>query len=247
MMRIISVVPSQTELLYYLGADPIAQTIFCIHPENRFKKSVKIGGTKKLNLTKIRSLIPDLIIANKEENERSQIEALQSEFNVWVSDVHDFEDALTMIIEVGQLTNTSDKAIILSNQIRKEFHEISSHPLVKKTRVVYLIWKNPYMAAAHDTFISSMLDQAGFENALPADWVRYPEIDLNQIRELDPDYIFLSSEPFPFKQLHAHEISAQIPGCKVLKVDGEMFSWYGNRMLLAADYFRKLKEEIGMI
>jgi ABC-type Fe3+-hydroxamate transport system substrate-binding protein len=247
MMRIISVVPSQTELLYHLGADPIAQTIFCIHPENRFKKSVKIGGTKKLNLAKIRSLQPDLIIANREENERSQIEALQSEFKVWVSDIHDFEDALKMIVEVGQLTNTADKAIMLSNQIRKEFHELSSSPIIKKPRVLYLIWKNPYMAAAHDTFINSMLQQVGFENALPPDWVRYPEIDLNQMRKLNPDYIFLSSEPFPFKQQHVEDISAQIPGCKVLKVDGEMFSWYGNRMLLAADYFQRLKEEIGMI
>ncbi len=231
-----------------MGADPIAQTIFCIHPENRFKKSVKIGGTKKLNLAKIRTLQPDLIIANKEENERSQIEALQSEFKVWVSDIHDFEDALDMLIEVGRLTNTAEKALSLSNQIRKEFHELSSSPpIIKKPKVLYLIWKNPYMAVARDTFINSMLDHAGFENALPADWVRYPEIDLEQMRELDPDYVFLSSEPFPFKQLHAEEISAQIPGCKVFKVDGEMFSWYGNRMLLAADYFRKLKEEIGMI
>lgn len=242
-MRIVSVVPSQTELLYFLGITPVAQTLFCVRPKANFKTSVKIGGTKKLNIEKIRSLQPDLILANKEENEKWQIETLQKEFNVYISDIHTFDDALNMIHEVGQLTGTTERANQLVHDILTNFNTINPRTDYLP-RILYLIWKEPYMVVARNTFIHSMIQKAGFLNAVPEEWIRYPEITLEQIKGINPDCIFLSSEPYPFKESHVAELKEQLPRSLIKIVDGELFSWYGNRMLDAAQYFRNLNEEV---
>lgn len=237
-VRIVSLVPSQTELLYYLGITPIAQTIFCIHPSKSFKASTKIGGTKQLHIQKIIDLQPDLVIGNIEENEKSQIETLQKHVKVWMSDIYTFEDALQSIIFIGELVNKQKEAGLLKSNIEKVFEKLTNQAI--HPSVLYLIWKNPYMAAGRNTFINSMLQKAGFINMVQEPISRYPELDLAAIIALQPEYIFLSSEPYPFKDKDINDLQQSLPNTQLKLVDGEMFSWYGNRMLLAANYFSEL-------
>lgn len=241
--RIISLVPSQTELLYDLGLEDkiVGQTIFCIHPKSNFKEAEKIGGTKKLNLDKIFELKPDLVIANKEENEKDQIELLAEHFPVWISDVNSVNEALEMVKSIGQITNTETKSENLIHEIelkRKQFLK----KIKSNKKVVYLIWQNPLIAVGHDTFIHAMLEEAGFENMINKS--RYPEISLEDIIELQPDFVFLSSEPYPFKKSHIKFIDEALNKPSGVLVDGEMFSWYGSRLRLSFDYFEKLLRQI---
>lgn len=236
--RIISVVPSQTELLFDLGLDEeiIGITKFCIHPAAQFKIKPKIGGTKQLNIQKIKELVPDLIIANKEENERSQIEELMSVCPVWISDIKNLDEALDIIVKVGEITGKAEKAQAIAQQIQINFNAFRLAPTNKK--VAYFIWKNPYMVAGADTFINDMLKRCGLTNIFAQN--RYPEVSEQQLIDADLDLVLLSSEPYPFKQQHIDEFQAMLPNAKVQLVDGEMFSWYGSRMLYAAEYFGTL-------
>ena len=238
--RIISVVPSQTELLYDLGLDDevVGITKFCVHPEAWFRDKTRIGGTKKLNLENIRALQPDLIIANKEENDQKQIETLAKEYPVWVSDISTIEDALQMIDGVGAVVNREAKATELIRDIVAGF-EVLQRSTVRK-RVAYLIWYQPWMAAGGDTFISDVIETIGWENVFK-DQRRYPGISIEALREYRPDVVLLSSEPFPFKEKHGKEIREAMPEVAVELVDGEMFSWYGSRMLKAVGYFYFVK------
>lgn len=235
--RIVSLVPSQTELLYDLGlGERVAgQTIFCIHPRDKFKQAHKIGGTKKLRLDAIRKLQPDLIIGNKEENEKAQIEALSREFPVWMSDISCLPDALHMIRELGFLTGTEGRAEQIAARIESGF---SALPERKLERVLYLIWREPWMAAGKHTFIDDMIQAAGYENALPRS--RYPELDPDAICQLRPDRIWLSSEPYPFAEIHIEELQEMLPEARIQLVDGELFSWYGSRLLKSPAYFASL-------
>lgn len=228
--RIISLVPSQTELLYDLGLDPevIAITSFCVHPAHWHRTKTRIGGTKRLHLDQIRSLQPDLIIANKEENDRAQVESLMSDFPVWVTDVHDLASALQMIFQIGTITGRN--AAPLCTQIKTTFASIPQ----QKLKVAYFIWKDPWMVAGGDTFISAMLETCGFENVFK-NRSRYPEISLKDLHQSDCQLVLLSSEPFPFKATHF----SCFPDHRVQLVDGEMFSWYGSRLLGFGDYIRE--------
>lgn len=240
--RIISIVPSQTELLFYLGLDKeiIGITKFCIHPKNKFRDKLKIGGTKKLNLDKIRELNPDLIIGNKEENEKGQIESLAEEFPVWMSDVNNLEQALDMIRRVGDLTGKHNEAEELVHRIEKEFQKIKQ---AKQLTVAYFIWRNPYMVVGSWTFIHDMLQRSGWINVF-GNRNRYPEVTIEAIRKNNPEVILLSSEPYPFKTKHIDELQQVCPESKIVLVDGEMFSWYGNRLLEFPDYMAKLVKEL---
>lgn len=229
--------PSQSELLWDLGLreELIGITKFCIHPNEMFKSVTRIGGTKTLDLEKIRALKPDLIIANKEENEKEQIEALQKEFKVHVTEVYTLEDSYQMIGEVGEMVGRKEKSLALVEDIKTEFAKLKQPANPK--RVVYFIWKSPYMVAGKNTIIDDLLKQAGYINAIED--ARYPEITLEKVKELNPDYVFLSSEPFPFTDKHKAEFDF-LPVENVKIVDGEMFSWYGSRLLKAPDYFTAL-------
>lgn len=238
--RIISLVPSQTELLFDLGLDQelIGITKFCVHPEIKFSSTAKVGGTKTLNIEKIRQLQPDLILANKEENTREQIVALMQEFPVWISDIYNLNDAMQMIREVAMIVNQRLQGDKLIAEITGGFDALPAHrrdPL----RVAYLIWKNPYMVAGHNTFIHNMLAAAGWENVFTQD--RYPEVSGEEIAAANPDVVFLSSEPYPFKEIHIKEFQLLCPDTKILIVDGELFSWYGSRLKYTADYLNELQ------
>lgn len=237
--RIVSIVPSQTELLYDLGLDNevVGITKFCVHPAEWFSTKERVGGTKKLNIDKICELKPDLIIANKEENEKEQIEELAREFPVWISDIKNIPDALQMIQVVGLITDREQKANSLVDEI------VAGFTLLQKAatprRVAYFIWYNPWMSVGRDTFINNMISIIGWKNVL-ADRQRYLEINLEELRSYNPNLVLLSSEPFPFQEKHIAEVKAILPDAEVILVDGEMFSWYGSRMMKAIMYMGEL-------
>ena len=234
--RIVSLVPSQTELLVDLGLRDkiVGVTKFCIHPKGLKKEKTVIGGTKNFHFDKIESLQPDLIIGNKEENYQEGIEKLAEKFPVWMSDIYTLEDAYRMIMCVGELTDTSIQAVQIVSQIKdgleKEFK--------LKGSAVYLIWKDPLIAIGSNTFIDSMLEKAGFNNLINQS--RYPEVDLEEIVKLNPEFLLLSSEPFPFKEKHILFFQEKLPKTIIKMADGEMFSWYGSRLLFAGKYFEGL-------
>lgn len=240
--RIISLVPSQTELLFSLGLEDsvVGITRFCVHPESWFRQKARIGGTKAVDPVRVDALQPDLIIANKEENERPQIEALAERYPVWVSDIKTLADALAMIRSIGDLTGKAAQANLLADEIAIRFAVMQPPPATQ--RVAYLIWRNPWMAAGGDTFIHQMLTHTGLIN-LFADQDRYPEVDLTDLTGTRTA-ILLSSEPYPFRDRHIREIKEILPNAQVHLVDGEMFSWYGSRLLLAPAYFEQLRETL---
>lgn len=240
--RIVSLVPSITELLHYLGLEEetVGITRFCIHPEEWFRSKTRIGGTKTIDLEKVKGLQPDLIIASKEENIKEQVEVLAKDFPVWLTDVNNLEDALEMIINTGNLTGKLPESEKLVKKINEKF--LGIQPLAAKNgklSTAYLIWKDPYMAAGLNTYINSMLRFAGFTNAF-AHLPRYPEVTVEAIKASECQLLLLSSEPYPFKQKHIDELQLQLPEVKILLVDGEMFSWYGSHLLEVPEYFAKL-------
>jgi ABC-type Fe3+-hydroxamate transport system substrate-binding protein len=240
--RIISVVPSQTELLFYLGLNKevIGITKFCIYPPDKFKVMPKVGGTKTLNIAKIKALKPDLIIANKEENELNQIEELTSSFPVWISDINNLSGAIDMIEKIGEMVDRETQAKNLIQVITRQFDELKIPAL--NLRAAYFIWRKPYMVAGKNTFIDSMMQKCGLTNAFNID--RYPEVYPAMITNAEPDVIFLSSEPYPFKERHISEFKILLPDSIIKLVDGEIFSWYGSHLLQAPMYFKGISEGI---
>lgn len=243
--KIVSLVPSLTELLFDLGlGQRIAGiTKFCVHPAGDCREKIRIGGTKQLNTGTILQLSPDLIIASKEENVKEQVEELAKTCPVWVTDVHDLPSALQMIRDMGQLTGKKSEAACMIRDIHTAF---SGYRRPRKMpRAVYLIWREPYMTVGGDTFIHAMMQEAGIENGT-GEKHRYPEILIKEIKELQCEWLLLSSEPYPFREQHVAEISAMLPGTRVIRVDGEMFSWYGSRLRYAPGYFEQLMKETGL-
>lgn len=228
--------PSQTELLHSLGLDEevCGITKFCIHPAEWFRTKTRIGGTKQLNIEQITALQPDLIIANKEENQKEQVEALMQHFPVWVSDINTLEDACAMIDDVGGITGRVEEARRLCLEIQQQFNKLLPIPPIP---TAYFIWRNPWMVAGGDTFTHQMMQHCGFQNVF-AQTPRYPEISPDMLSETK--LILLSSEPYPFKEKHIEEISKFAPRATIHLVDGEMFSWYGSRLLEAPAYFNEL-------
>ncbi|MEJ8844161.1 helical backbone metal receptor [Lacibacter sp. H375] len=248
--RIISLVPSLTELLFdlVLHDEVIGITKFCVHPEEWFRNKTRIGGTKQLNLPLIESLKPDLVIASKEENVKEQVEAVQQFCPVYCSDVSNLQDSYEVIEHLGFLTDRPAKAQELINKIQNSFLELPF--ITKPIKATYLIWQEPYMTVGGDTFINHMMQLAGFENVFASEQ-RYPAVTVEELMKRDVEAVLFSSEPFPFKQKHIDAFIQewmqqnrlqQLPVCKI--VDGELFSWYGSRTLYAPEYFMKLRESL---
>ncbi len=237
--RIISIVPSQSEFLWQIGIrnQLIGITKFCIHPKEMFNKIERIGGTKKLNINKIRSLKPDLIIANKEENNQQEIELLQKEFNVWISDIYNFNDAFYMMKKLSVILNKESETQKLITTIKASLKPIKN--IFKNITVAYFIWNKPYMVAANNTYINFVLNYLGLKNTAH-NLQRYPEVNEVILKKINPNICFLSSEPYPFKQKHIIELQQILPASKIIIVDGEVFSWYGTRILQLADFVKQL-------
>ncbi|MGH8530079.1 MAG: ABC transporter substrate-binding protein [Nevskiales bacterium] len=259
--RIVSLCPSQTETLFALGLGEqiVGVTRYCIHPsaKERFSPSplwggvgegvetkTKVGGTKQLDFTAIAQLEPDLIIAEKEENRREDVERLSERWPVFVTDVSDIEAALRMIGTLGSLCDRAREADQLAQEIAGRWAPLrpALRPATKSPRTLYLIWRKPYMAAGTGSYIHSVLQRCGFTNVIAKP--RYPELTLAEMQQTDPELILLSSEPYPFAQRHVEELAAHLPQARIELVDGEMFSWYGVRMLKAADYLPELVSKL---
>lgn len=236
--RIVSLVPSITELAFDLGFDVVGKTKFCIHPEN-LASAIIVGGTKNVKVDLIEKVRPDLVLANKEENTKSTVEQLiKSDLPVFVSDVPTIARSLDLIVRLGKIGGFEKSAENLTETIIDGFESIP--PIKPQQKVLYLIWKEPFMAAGSDTYISDLMNLLGMKNVL-ADWgergQRYPEVKPKEIEELNPDLILLSSEPYPFKEVHRKSIDEMF-GASTLLVDGEFFSWYGSRQVKSVDYLR---------
>lgn len=240
-MKVVSLVPSITEALFDLGLtenEVIGRTKFCIHPKEKVKNVAIIGGTKNINIEKIKALQPDLILANKEENIKEQVEALMEDFKVVVTNIETIEDNYYLLKNLGLLFNKEERA----QQFNLKTYEVLNQTKVDSTiKAAYLIWKNPYMTIGSDTFIHRILSEIGFENIFK-NKTRYPQIQVEDLAEAD--VIMLSSEPFPFKEKHIEEFKEFYPDKKIMIVDGEAFSWYGTHIAKCENYFKELLLEM---
>ena len=247
--RIISLVPSQTELLFDIGLskEVIGITKFCIHPEEMFRSKMRVGGTKNIDIEKVKSLKPDLIIGNKEENKKEQIEELMQLFPVWMSDIKSLDNALDMIEKLGKLVKKEEEAGTLQNEIQTKFNSLNSEMQNAKCeikKVAYLIWRNPYMTINKDTFINHILERCSLQNVFANHSRRYPEINSIELAQASPELIFLSSEPYPFTEKHIQDLQNICPAARIVLVDGEMFSWYGSRLLLVPGYLKSVMKKV---
>lgn len=240
--RIVSLVPSQTELLFDLGAGGrvVGVTDFCTEPAAQLGGVARVGGTKRFLFERIDALAPGLLIGNREENYAEGIARLAARYPVWMSDILGLEDALAMIRAVGELVGEAAAASDLARRIADGFAAI---PAREPLPVAYLIWRKPWMAAGSGTFIDAMLRRAGFANVF-ADRPRYPEFTLQELRARGPARVLLSSEPFPFTEAHAAELREACPETPVVPVDAMPFSWYGSRLLAAPAYLAALRADI---
>lgn len=240
--RIVSLVPSQTELLSDLGVEDriLGITKFCIHPKHLRQNTVVVGGTKNPNINRIKSLEPDLILCNKEENTLEIVSALKETAPIHVSDIVSMVDVFNLIDTYGRMLGCETRATSLISEIDKERTNFNSR-FVKDQRlkVVYIIWKDPWMVAGGDTFINTMLEEAGFIN-LFNDVKRYPQVSIDDPMLQKADLIFLSSEPYPFKLSHVIQLQKNFLNSRVKRVNGEYFSWYGSRIKKAYNYFETL-------
>jgi ABC-type Fe3+-hydroxamate transport system substrate-binding protein len=241
-MRIVSLVPSITEWLFEIGlADAVVgATKFCIHPKDAVQKVTRIGGTKTPNHAAIEALKPDLIIANKEENTREDVEQLRARFNLHLTEVVSIESAFSMMLDLGGLTGRMVEATQAVNEIRVAWEH--GRGTMNHQRVAYAIWKDPLMLAGSETYIHEVLDWFGWENVVKA--ARYPSLSVDDLIALKPQKFFLSSEPYPFQAKHISAYAQALgDSCEVRCVDGECFSWYGSRMRYMPDYVRFIHSE----
>lgn len=246
--RIITLVPSLTETLYELGLEDqiIGVTKFCVHPYHLKSVKINIGGTKNVHIEKIKALNPDIIIANKEENTLEVVESLKNICPVFVTDIITVEDTLKTISDFGVIFKRTTDAKKWCEKIQFAYNDYQNYMEDKAwQKAAYLIWREPYMAAGSQTFINEMLKLNKFENIYEEFEGRYPEIEVRKMRiQGDPELVFLSSEPYPFKEEHAFEIGRATHHAKTVFVDGEMFSWYGTRLFKSFQYFKVLQERL---
>ena len=246
--RIISLVPSLTETLFELGLEDklIGITKFCVHPYHLKSVKINVGGTKNVHIEKIKALNPDIIIANKEENTLEVVEQLQGICPVWVTDIVTFEDTIQAINDFGELFRRKTDAQKWTEKLQFAKNDFDQYMKdIPWQKSAYLIWREPYMAAGNHTFINEMLKLNHFSNIYEEREERYPEIEVRKMRiQGDPELVFLSTEPYPFKEEHAFEIGRATHHAKTVFVDGEMFSWYGTRLFKSFQYFKALQQRI---
>lgn len=243
--RIVSLVPSLTEALWALDldAETVGVTRFCVHPADWKTRKTIVGGTKGTDPARVLALAPDLVVANREENDRAPVEALAAAgVAVWLSDIATVSDALAALRDLGRVTDRAARADALAGRIADAFD--AAQPPARPVRAVYLIWRDPWMTVGADTIVHDVLARGGISNAF-GDRTRYPVVTPDEIRAADPDVVLLSSEPFPFAARHVAEVQALAPRARVALVDGEAFSWYGPRLALAPAETARVLGEIG--
>ncbi len=242
--RIVSLVPSQTELLVDLALDDaiVGITKFCVHPNHLRKTKTIVGGTKQVDFEKIKTLNPDIILCNKEENTKDIVEQCESICNTHVSDVYTITDSIVLIKQYGNMFDCENEALEICSTIQSNLKDFKNFIAKKPVlSVAYFIWKNPWMVAANHTFINHLLELNNFKNRFN-ELERYPKVELENIKN-ETDVVLLSSEPFPFKKKHIQEVQNETESSNVILVDGEYFSWYGSRLIRAFNYFKTLRAE----
>lgn len=245
--RIISLVPSLTELLHDLGLEKriVGITDFCVHPYHYQSVKTKVGGTKKVKYELINQLQPDFILCSKEENTLEMVSELEKIAPVYVSDVNSFQEALDLILKLGELLGKRIESEKLVRKIELK-HKDLQHLIQDKrfVKTAYFIWKNPWMVAGNHTFINDMLRINKLENVFAVK-DRYPEISVKHLKlQGNPELLLFSSEPYHFTEEDAYEVLRENEKVLTVFVDGQYFSWYGSRLLKAFDYFKQLQSKI---
>ena len=236
--RVVSLVPSLTEALVGLGAPVVGVTRFCVHPDGVRRRAAVVGGTKTVDVVRVATLAPDLVVANREENVREQVEGIEAlGAPVYVTDVATVDGALATLRTLGALTGTGAAADALAARIAAGFDGLAAAPPV---RAAYVIWKDPWMVAGGDTFVGDVLRRAGFVNVFE-DARRYPDVTPEAVAEARPDALLFASETFRFREKHVGALRAACPSAAVAFVDGEAFSWYGPRLLATPDHVRAVR------
>lgn len=240
--RIIALDPAITETLYHFGLDEkiVGRTRFCIYPKEKVKNAVNVGGTKEIKMERIHGLKPDLIIAEKEENTKEMVEELEKHYPIYVCEIQTVEDGIHLIEELGDLFGCTHEAKALHAKVETAFNTL---PQISPVRVAYMIWKRPYMAVGRDTYINHTLEKMGFINPFAESGDRYPVVTEQDLKDAKLDYIFLSSEPYPFRDKNHAEFLSFLPEVTPVNIDGQMF-WYGVRMLKATEYFKRFLEQL---
>jgi ABC-type Fe3+-hydroxamate transport system substrate-binding protein len=236
-MRIVSLVPSLTELVCALGLGEalVGRTGFCVHPKDVVRRIPKVGGTKDVNLAKVRALAPTHVVLNVDENRKESADELATFVpNLVVTHPLGPLDNLELYRQFGRTFDCEREAEALCARFRAAYDKAHALRLPSR-RVLYLIWKDPWMTVSRDTYISRTLALFGLETVPEAAAQRYPKLE--DLRSVDADLVLLSSEPYRFRDRHVAEV-AGITGKRALLVDGEMTSWYGPRAIAGFDYLR---------
>ena len=255
--RIASLVPSLTELVFALGLGErlVARTGFCIHPADQVGAVAKVGGTKDVNLGKLRRLAPTHVLVNVDENRKETIDEIEAWGDaapqIVVTHPRDPVDNLALVDQLaavfGGAPGLAERAAVLRDALADELAATRAHGRPTR-RVLYLIWHDPWMTVARDTYLSRMLARIGWRT-LPdrtggyAGAARYPTLAGDEPWLGDVERVLLSSEPFAFEPRHAATVQALCPTARVLRVDGELLSWYGSRAVEGLRYLRTLADD----
>lgn len=245
-MRLISLCPSLTELVFDLGrgADLVGVTEWCVHPAEGVRSIEKLGGTKNPRVARIVELAPDLVLMNEEENRREDAEALaRAGIACLPTFPRDVQGTADMVRDIGVALDRTQRAEEIARDIEQRAERVrSSARHASPVRFAYLIWRKPWMSVNADTFASTLLTQAGGINVFAASTDRYPEITAQDLATAAPDLVLLCTEPFPFKDVHKDELAraTDLPRQRFVIADGEYLSWHGSRTPAGIDYAAEL-------
>lgn len=251
-MRIVSLCPSLTELVFDLGRgeDLVGVTEYCVHPAEGVEHVEKVGGTKSPDIDRIVELVPDIVLLNEEENRREDEAALAAEgVRCLTTFPRNAPETAEMVRTIGEALEREDEAERIARDIEvRTARAVDAAKGVPAVRWAYLIWRKPYMTVSSDTFASSLLEQAGGRNVFGEHSVRYPEIAVEDLAAADPELVLLCTEPFPFADKHVAEL-AEATGLdpeRFVIANGEYLSWHGSRTPDGVDYAAELIRECRM-
>ncbi len=261
--RIVSLVPSLTESVFYLDAgDKLAgRTDFCFRPEGKVDEIAKVGGPKEVDVERAKKLKPDLILASREENDKEQVMALAAQFPVLLVDPKSPADAPLIWRAMGKLLGAENKAEIQAREVERELKAATARAAEEPGQgmsFIYYVWKDPWIVAGHDTYISRMLELAGFRNALPEDQTRFPQVISEDVNKAGADIHLYCSEPWAFnlpdelfggqsaKAVKLDENWFKIDSTLAAYVDAEAISWYPSRAAEGLRYLARIKDKAQM-
>ncbi|NIM20579.1 MAG: ABC transporter substrate-binding protein [Candidatus Latescibacteria bacterium] len=250
--RIVSLVPSITETVVLLGADQrlVGITDYCVHPEDALADIPRVGGTKNPDVPDILSLEPDVVLANKEENRKRDVEALEKQVPVFVTYPTTVRESLKTVRDLGTLLNAEDEAAKFTEECEGMMRSIAQDVTVSKPlRTACMIWRDPWMAVGPNTYASDLLKALGFENVYGSRKDRYPVTSLEELAERRPDVILLPNEPYEFdegdKSFVEDFVNERGVSAMILLLMGSHLTWFGSRTLAALEYLLDIRRRLG--